>query len=139
MLLTVTWPANRPSTSPANGNVAPWRACFESRRTSCLKLVGRASPPGGTVASHGTSHAALRCRARRHASWSVTDRGRSVTSRSTSRTGQSVVTARHLFDRVHQHVLQDGDGILHTTARAGQVDDEAAADAAGQAAGEHRG
>src|SRR4051812_26996055 len=106
MLLTVTWPANRPSTSTAKGNVSPCRACLDNRRTSCLKLVGRASPPGGTVASQGTSQAAFRCRARRHASWSAVDSGRSVTSRSTSRTGQSVVTAGHLLDRVHEHRVE---------------------------------
>src|SRR3954453_10270857 len=125
MLLTVTWPANRPSTSTANGNVAPCRACFDSLRTSCLKLVGRASPPGGTVASHGTSHAALRCRARRQASWSLVARGRGVTPRATSRTGQSVVTADHLLGGVHQDRLQDGDGVLHAAARPGQVDHQA--------------
>src|SRR3954466_5798036 len=112
MLLTVTWPAKCPSTSTANGEVWPCRACFESRRTSCLKLVGRASPPGGTVASQGTSQAALRCRARRQASWSVVASGRRVTSRSTSRTGHSVVTAGHLLHRVQQHRLEDGDGVL---------------------------
>ena len=71
MLLTVTWPANRPPTSIANGSVTPARACLSSRRTSWRKRVGRASPPGGTVASHGTSQAALRCRARRQSSWSL--------------------------------------------------------------------
>src|SRR4051794_11408745 len=112
MLLTVTWPANRPSTSIANGYVVPCRACLASRRTSCLKLVGRASPPGGTVASQCTSQAALRWRARRHASWSPTVNGRSVTSRSTSRTGHSVVTADHLLHGVQQDRLQHGDGVL---------------------------
>src|SRR3954471_13087095 len=119
MLLTVTWPANRPSTSTANGKVWPWRACRDSRRTSCLKLVGRASPPGGTVASHGTSQAALRCRARRQASWSEVASGRSVTSWSTSRPGHSVVTAGHLLHRVQQHRLENGDGVLDAASGAG--------------------
>src|SRR4051812_11118610 len=134
MLLTVTCPANRPSTSIANGYVVPWRACFASRRTSDLKLAGRASPPGGTVASHGTSQAALRCRARRQASASEAASGRSVTSPSTSRTGQLVVTAHHLFDGVEQHRPEDGDGVLHPAPRPGEVDHQAAADPAGQPA-----
>src|SRR5690349_13509020 len=122
MLLTVTWPAKPPSTSIANGNVAPCRDWRERRRTSCLKLVGLASPPGGTVASHGTSHAAFRWRARRQASWSLVASGRRVTSRSTSRTGQSVVTADHLLGGVHEDRLEDGDRVLHPAPRARQVD-----------------
>ena len=67
MLLTVICPANRPSTSIANGYVAPARACLCSRRTSDRNVVGRAAGPGGTVASHGRSQAALRRRASRQA------------------------------------------------------------------------
>ena len=51
MLLTVTWPANRPSTSIANGSVVPWRAARASRRTRVRKVTGRGGEPGGAVAS----------------------------------------------------------------------------------------
>jgi hypothetical protein len=67
MLLTVTCPANSPETSTTKGYVVPARACRCRRHTSARNVEGRASEPGGTVASQGLSQAAFRRRASRHA------------------------------------------------------------------------
>src|SRR5688572_19146873 len=80
MLLTLTWPAKRPSTSTTNGYVVPRRAARFSLRTRAGNVVGRASPPGGTVASQGESQVALRRRASRQARASARRNGRSVTT-----------------------------------------------------------
>src|SRR4051794_38754475 len=126
MLDTVTWPAKRPSTSIAKGYAVPCRAALRSRFTSERNVVGRASPPGGTVASHGRSQAALRWRAARHSAASRDDSGRTVTSPERSVTGHaapgldSVITADRLLDGVLQHRVQDLDRVLHPAARARQ-------------------
>src|SRR3546814_13544132 len=65
MLLTVTCPANSPSTSTTNGIAWSSRANFESRLTIPRKVAGRPAASGGIVASHGLSHSALRVRASR--------------------------------------------------------------------------
>ena len=131
MLLTVTWPANRPSTSIAKGYVVPARACRCSRRTSCRNVDGRASPPGGTVASHGTSQAALRCRASRQARASDDASGRSVTSPRVQ--ADRPAAAQWSLPTTCSTACtstgaQHGEAVLHPAARAGQVDDQAAAD-----------
>src|SRR5690349_14367651 len=79
MLLTLTWPAKTPSTSTTKGYVVPSLAAFFSRRTRARNVVGRASPPGGTVASQGESQIRLRLRTSRQAEASPTRSGRSVT------------------------------------------------------------
>ena len=110
----------------------PARACRSSRRTSCRNVVGRASPPGGTVASHGTSQAALPRRAVRQACASAYVSGRSVTSpwrRGAGHPGACSMVAPHdLLDGVHEDRREHREAVLHPAARAGQVDDEAAAD-----------
>ena len=68
MLLTVTWPAKRPSTSIANGMPETLAGVpVASAPTRVRNVAGRSLPPGGTVASHGSSHAALRRRTARQA------------------------------------------------------------------------
>ena len=145
MLLTVSWPANRPSTSTANGQRrARPRLPVAAAATSCGSVVGRASPPGGTVASHGTSQAALRCRAAPPgvvvAAWRERPqrhRRRGAASRTGRRAQWSLPTI--CSTACTQQRLEHREAVLHPAARAGQVDDQAAAGDAGEATGEHGG
>src|SRR4051794_4737106 len=144
MLDTVTWPTKRPATSMARGYAVPCRAARRSRRTSARNVVGRRSPPGGTVASHGRSQAALRWRAARHPAASAADSGRTVTSPERRGTGHApgdrpVITAHRLLDGVLEDRPEHLDGVLHPAARAREVDDQALTGEAGQAARQHRG
>ena len=134
MLLTVTWPAKRPSTSIANGNVAPCagllrqpphqrperasagprRRAGRSRPTAPARRRCAAGPAPGVAASVGGQ--------RPHAS-----PRRSQASRPAGRlNGRSPRPARR---RARSTGASTARRVLHPAARAGQVDDQAAADA----------
>ncbi len=79
MLVTVSCPANTSSTVTANGSARRSRACRRRSRTSARKVRGAEVSPGGTVASQGRSHSALRRRTSFQALASPIDSGRSPT------------------------------------------------------------
>ena len=144
MLLTVTWPAKRAVDLDREG---VRRACARLARAAAAPAPGRRSgaarrPAGRSRprarASRRCARRTRRARPARRASAS----GRSVTSPlaqpAAGQPGQwSLPTI--CSTACTSTGLEHGEAVLHPAARAGQVDDQALPDDAGQAAGQHGG
>ena len=143
MLVTVTWPANAPSTVTANGSARCSRACLRRSRTRLRKVRGavvvprrdRRLPrlqPRGVASAYLGPGAGV---ARRTSGRSPTRPSVSTTCQGSAGCG-SVVAPDDLLDRVHQQRAQHRETVLDAAARPGQVDHQRLATDAGEPAGQ---